>query len=98
DIEPDEEWKARLKRSIEEGLQSMVEDAKDNLEESLRQTGISDEDRDRFKADYAHIMRNVRKLATESYHAELERERNERRWAAGIPVSSGWTHALQQEQ
>ncbi|KAF8990011.1 hypothetical protein BDQ17DRAFT_1372460 [Cyathus striatus] len=98
DIEPDEEWKAKLKQSIEEGLQSMVKDAKDNLENSLRQMGISDEDRDRFKADYAHIMRNVRKLATESYHAELERERNERRWAAGIPISTGWTHALQQEQ
>ncbi|KAF8990029.1 hypothetical protein BDQ17DRAFT_1178272, partial [Cyathus striatus] len=98
DTEPDDQWKAELKQRIDESLKPKVKSATKSLVQGLRRPGISDEDFYRFKSDYTQIMRDVRKISTESYHTELDRERSERRWAAGVPISSGWNQALNQEQ
>ncbi|KAF8881249.1 hypothetical protein BD779DRAFT_1675555 [Infundibulicybe gibba] len=78
DIEPDETWKTTLRRNIEDSLNDMVREAKENLESRLKEGHPKD--------------------ATETFHAELEREREQRRWAAGQAMRPEWTEALKQEQ
>ncbi|RXW22746.1 hypothetical protein EST38_g3114 [Candolleomyces aberdarensis] len=95
ELEPDDEWKAALKRRIEGELAPMVKDAKDQLETSLRR---NPEDRNRLLADHQTAMMNIRILAEEQFREELGRERQERRWAAGMPVETNWMELLREEQ
>lgn len=98
DVEPDEEWKSRLRNKIEENLASMVKEAKDSRDNQLREAPVSAEDRERLTAEYKTAMNNIRQLAAEQFQIELDRERQERRWASGIPMNPHWTEALKQEQ
>ena len=98
DCEPDDEWKEQLRKRIEEGLQSMVTDAKENLAAELRKAPDTLETRMRLEADYKQAMQTIRSLASEQYQLELDRERNQRRWTAGVPMSAAWTHYFQDEQ
>jgi len=98
DVEPDEEWKNRLRKEIEENLASMVKEAKDSRDNQLREAPVSAEDRERLTTEYKTAMNNIRQLAAEQFQIELDRERQERRWASGIPMNPQWTEALKQEQ
>ena len=98
DVEPDEEWKNRLRKEIEENLASMVKEAKDSRDHQLREAPVSAEDRERLTMEYKTAMNNIRQLAAEQFQIELDRERQERRWASGIPMNPQWTEALKQEQ
>ncbi|KAJ8468671.1 hypothetical protein ONZ45_g17165 [Pleurotus djamor] len=100
DVEPSEEWKQKLRQRIEEGLQDMVHDAKSNLEAKTRQVQgpASTSYREHLNAEYVAALSEIRKLAAEQFQAELERERQERRWAVGIALTPGWDEALKQEQ
>ena len=98
DVEPDEEWKNRLRKAIEENLASMVKEAKDSRDNQLREAPVSPEDRERLTMEYKTAMNNIRQLAAEQFQIELDRERQERRWASGIPMNPQWTEALKQEQ
>jgi hypothetical protein len=98
DVEPDEEWKTRLRKEIEENLASMVKEAKDSRDNQLREAPVSAEDRERLTTEYKTAMKNIRQLAAEQFQIELDRERQERRWASGIPMNPQWTEALKQEQ
>ncbi|CAA7266236.1 unnamed protein product [Cyclocybe aegerita] len=51
DFEPDEEWKAQLKKRIEGGLQSMVQDAKARMPDKTKRH-ITVETRLRLEAEY----------------------------------------------
>ncbi|KAF9455964.1 hypothetical protein BDZ94DRAFT_1276863 [Collybia nuda] len=98
DIEPDEQWKTNLRTRIEEGLKSMVQDAKDNMAAELRRAPVGAEERERLTQEYTDAMTNIRKLAAEAFQTELERERQERRWASGQAMLPQWSQALMEEQ
>ena len=97
-VEPDDEWKKQLKDRIEGELKSMVKDAKDSMDNKLRQAPIGHIERERLAEEHSQAMSNIRKLAAESFQIALERERQERRWAAGQQMHSAWSEALIQEQ
>ena len=96
--EPDDEWKVQLKSRIEDGLQSMVADAKENHEAELRKASDDPETRTRLEVDYKQAMQTIKSLATEQYQLELDRERNQRRWTAGVPMTPAWTQYFREEQ
>ena len=98
DYEPDEDWKLQLRKRIEEGLQSMVADAKRNHATESRKAPDTAETRIRLEASYKEAMQTIKNLATEQYQLELDRERNQRRWTAGVPMSPGWTQFFHEEQ
>ena len=95
DCEPDDAWKEQLRKRIEEGLQSMVIDAKDNHASELIKMP---EARMRLEADYKQAIQTIRNLASEQYKLELDRERNQRRWTAAVPMTPGWSRYFHQEQ
>ncbi|RDB18405.1 Serine/threonine-protein kinase STY8 [Hypsizygus marmoreus] len=98
DIEPDQAWKDALKQEIEDGLKSMVEDAKKNLNDELAKAPVSVEERERVTAEYHHAMSSIRTIATDVFRDHLERERQERRWAAGTLLLPLWSEKLKREQ
>ncbi|KAJ3504293.1 hypothetical protein NLJ89_g8008 [Agrocybe chaxingu] len=77
DFEPDEQWKTQLKKRIEEGLQSMVQEAKDNQDAELKKAPVGVEARMRLAEEYKQAMSNIKQLATDQYQQELDRERNQ---------------------
>ena len=98
DCEPDDAWKENLRKRIEEGLKSMVADARDNHATELSKAPDTTEARTRLEADYNEAMRTIKSLASEQYKLELDRERNQRRWTAGVPMTPGWSQYFRQEQ
>ena len=67
DHEPDDEWKEQFKKRIEEGLQSMVTDAKESLAAELRKAPDIPETCMRLEADYKQTVQTIRNLASEQY-------------------------------
>lgn len=98
EFEPDDEWKEQLKKKIEGELTSMVQAAKDTQMEELKRVPISASDRDRLEHEYQKAMKNIRTIADEQYVAELNRERNQRRWIGGAPMDPRWVRVLHEEQ
>ncbi|KAG5641344.1 hypothetical protein DXG03_005457 [Asterophora parasitica] len=98
DNEPDKAWKDALKAQIEEGLSSMVADAKKNMQDELDKEVVTPHRRDELTREYNAAMKNIRDLAEDTFQVELERERQERRWASGKEMLPQWTEALKQEQ
>jgi hypothetical protein len=80
DFEPDNIWKEDLRKRIEEGFRSIVEDAKDNHAKEVSKAPDTTEARIRLEAYYKESMKTIRSLANEQYNYELDRERNQRRW------------------
>ena len=98
DCEPDDAWKEQLKKRIKEGLWSMVVDAKENYATELSKAPDTPEARMRLEVDYKEAMLTINGLASEQYKLELDRERNQRRWAAGVPMTPGWSQYFHEEQ
>ena len=98
DCEPDDAWKQNLRKRIEEGLQSMVADAKENHATELSKAPDTPEARTHLEAEYSEAMQTIKSLALEQYKLELGRERNQRRWTAGVPMTPGWSQIFRQEQ
>lgn len=98
DFEPDDEWKRQLRKRIEESLESMVKDVKDNQAAQLRKQVVTEETRLQLEEEYKQAMVNIKTIASEQYRMELDRERNQRRWTAGKPINPEWTRILAEEQ
>ena len=98
DCEPDDAWKEQLRKRIKEGLQSMVADATENHAAELSKAPNTPEARMRLEADHKQTMQTISGLASEQYKLELDRERNQRRWTAGVPMTPIWTQYFHQEQ
>lgn len=98
DFEPDDVWKSQLRKRIEESLESMVKDVKENQVAQLRKEVVTEETRLRLEEEYKQAMVNIRSIANEQYRMELDRERNQRRWTAGKPINAEWTRILAEEQ
>ena len=95
DLEPSDEWKANLKKRIEGELAPMVKDAKDQLESNIQRNPGR---RNQLIVEHQSAMGNIRRLAEEQFREELQRERQERRWAAGMSLENKWLVSLREEQ
>lgn len=98
DFEPDEQWKSRLKVDIESNLRSMVDEAKQNLQDTLKRAPVTALERERLTEEHLATMKNIRNLAEEQFRIALERERQERRWAAGQVLDQEWSDTMIKEQ
>ncbi|KAG6906573.1 hypothetical protein DXG01_013112, partial [Tephrocybe rancida] len=98
ELEPDKAWKDALRAKIEDGMATMVEDAKKSLQSELNGGPVSEERREALNQEYQRTMHTLRALAQDTFGVELERERQERRWAAGVDMTPTWNDALVQEQ
>ncbi|KAI6016196.1 hypothetical protein EDC04DRAFT_560942 [Pisolithus marmoratus] len=91
DLEPDETWKERLKQRIQDNLRHMFEDARKRTREELEKAPSNEVERIRAAGEAA--IQDIYKMAQEHYTMELQRERQERRMAAGE-----WTDDMMKEQ
>ncbi|KAF9652697.1 hypothetical protein BDM02DRAFT_2567875 [Thelephora ganbajun] len=96
DFEPEEEWKTNLRQHIEDTLKPAAEKLKRELNEKLK--GLSPPEDSKVHTDYDNAMIELRRTANEQYRQLLERERQERRWAAGEKVDEKWSEILMKEQ
>ena len=96
DFEPEEEWKTNLIQRIEDTLKPAAEKLKRELTEKLK--GLSPPEDSKAHIDYDNAMIGLRRTANEQYRQLLERERQERRWAAGEKVDEKWSEILMKEQ
>jgi len=96
DFEPEEQWKTNLRQRIEGTLKPAVEKLKRELTERLKD--LSPPEESKAKTDYDNAMAELRRTANEQYRQMLERERQERRWAAGEKVDEKWSEILMKEQ
>ena len=87
DFEPDDEWKRKLKQDIEQSFKSMIQSARDNQQVQLIEGNLSQEELDH---EYKRTLHNIKGLAEEQYQLALMKERNERRWIAGVQMLPGW--------
>ncbi|KAI6007891.1 hypothetical protein EDC04DRAFT_931111 [Pisolithus marmoratus] len=90
-LEPDEAWKERLKQRIQDNLRHMFEDARKRTREELEKAPSNEVERIRAAGEAA--IQDIYKMAQEHYTMELQRERQERRLAAGE-----WTDDMMKEQ
>ena len=96
DFEPEEEWKSSLRQRIEDSLKPSAENLKRELNEKLK--ALSPPEDSKAHADYDNAMIELRRKANEHYRQLLERERQERRWAAGEKVDDKWSEIFMKEQ
>ena len=95
DFEPDDEWKRKLKQDIEQSFKSMIQEARDKQQVQLMEGNVSREELD---LQYKRTLHNIKGLAEEQYQLALMKERNERRWIAGVQMLPGWNDVLHKEQ
>ena len=98
DVEPDDMWKDALKKRIEEGLKSMVDDATKARDDQLARIPPNSPQREGIWQDHENAMKTIVSLARDEFQLELERERQERRWSNGQAMTPQWDHALKSEQ
>ncbi|KAI9462763.1 hypothetical protein BJY52DRAFT_1116100, partial [Lactarius psammicola] len=79
EIEPDEQWKADLRKRIEHGLLDMVEDAQ-TARDTILNSQPSEGSRERAMAQYDKSMSEIRTLAQEEFNRQLRSEMAERKW------------------
>jgi len=96
DFEPEDQWKANLRQRIEGTLKPAAEKLKRELTERLKD--LSPPEESKAKTDYDNAMAELRRTANEQYRQILERERQERRWAAGEKVDEKWSEIFMKEQ
>ncbi|KAF9068828.1 hypothetical protein BDP27DRAFT_761252 [Rhodocollybia butyracea] len=95
DLEPDEQWKENLKAQIQLNLASMVKDAETQYKDNLEKNPA---DGDRLKMELAAAIDTIKKLATEEFKSQLERERSQRRWATGQELPPELAEDMKKEQ
>jgi hypothetical protein len=81
-FEPDERWKANLREKIDQGLISVVNDAKAALADILAKAPVTELQRDLISREHVETLSQIRRLGQEQFDRSLEAERAERRLAA----------------
>src|SRR5713226_3119402 len=91
-LEPDEQWKANLRKRIEHDLLHTVEGAQ-IVRDTILNSQPSESSRVRAQRDYEESMNNIRMLAQEEFNRILRQEMSERKWAFGVvdSDSSQWS-------
>ncbi|CAA7266237.1 unnamed protein product [Cyclocybe aegerita] len=82
DFEPDKEWKAQLKKRIEDALEPMVQYVEERQQAELGKGPFNAEARMRLETEYKQTMNSIKELANGQYLLELNRERDQRRQTA----------------
>ena len=95
-VEPDEQWKADLRKRIEHSLLHMVEDAQ-IVRDTILGSQPSENSRERAQREYEKSMDNIRTLAQEEFTRRLREEMSERKWALDVVVSNSPDVARQQQ-
>ena len=85
-LEPDEQWKADLRKRIEHDLHHMVEDAQ-IVRDTILNSQPSESSRERAQRDYEEIMDSIRTLAQDEFTRMLRQELSERK----RPVDTDFT-------
>jgi hypothetical protein len=76
----------------------MISEAKQNLQDTLKKAQVSAIERERLIEEHRATMKNILDLAEEQFQIALERERQERRWAAGQTLDQEWSESMIKEQ
>lgn len=100
-FEPDQAWKNDLRRLISQGLQPLVDEARQEHANHWIPKPSNDYEHasnENVKHTYEVTMTRIRRTAQEQYDAEIEHERQLRRLAAGVPLDEGWSETLVREQ
>ncbi|KAI9452480.1 hypothetical protein BJY52DRAFT_1124315, partial [Lactarius psammicola] len=79
EIEPDDQWKADLRKRIERDLLVMVEDAQ-TARDKILNSQPSEGSRERAMAQYDKSMSEIRTLAQDEFNRQLRTEMAERKW------------------
>src|SRR5713226_7358780 len=95
-LEPDEQWKADLRKRIEHGLLHMVESAQ-ITRDTILNSQPSEESRERAQRNYEESMNNIRMLAQEEFNTLLRQEMSERKWALNLVDNNSPDVARQQQ-
>ncbi|KAL1757125.1 hypothetical protein FB107DRAFT_177431, partial [Schizophyllum commune] len=85
--EPDEAFKENLRRRIHENLKEMVTNAHETRDRSLADDPANAEE---HQKTYRSTMDELNHLAEESFQAELQHEREARRWSSGTSAPPAW--------
>ncbi|KAF9254600.1 hypothetical protein L218DRAFT_938457, partial [Marasmius fiardii PR-910] len=94
-LEPDEQWKHKLRANINENVQSVLQDAERKKEEDLRK---SPKDRGRIEEEYQSTINTIKQAAREQFLEELERYREERAYTLGLNMGPKWREKVSREQ
>jgi hypothetical protein len=95
-IEPDDQWKADLRKRIEHDLLHMVEDAQ-ILRDTILSSQPNETGRERAQREYDESMNNIRTLAQDMFTRQLRQEMSERKWALDSIDSNSPDVARQQQ-
>lgn len=96
--ELDKEWIDALRVRIKEAKASMVAEAERALQNKLNEGFVDEAMRQRLLDEHERSLKDIDELMLAQYQEEINRERAERRWAAGGQVDSEWSEALIKEQ
>ncbi|KAG7446729.1 uncharacterized protein BT62DRAFT_83715 [Guyanagaster necrorhizus] len=99
--EPDDQWEAELKEKLSVAFNDMLRQAKQKLEDDLNSLGgdnIDAAQKKKLIGEYQASERQIKSYATQSFRFEVEKEREQRRWAAGLEMRTGWKEDLENEQ
>ncbi|PBK61644.1 hypothetical protein ARMSODRAFT_657374 [Armillaria solidipes] len=99
--EPDDQWKAELKEKLSVAFNDMLDQAKQKLETDLKSLGgenIDPMEKKKLFDEYQASERQIKSFANQSFRVEVEKEREQRRWAAGLEIRTEWRADLENEQ
>ncbi|KAF9029158.1 hypothetical protein BDZ89DRAFT_735071 [Hymenopellis radicata] len=103
EFEPSREWRDGLFKRVQDTYVDMVAEAKRHLEDCLAADGLTNDHLHdpRYKnhiAEYQDRKENAKKISQQAYNDQLQRERFERRWGAGLTMPRSWTEDVGAEQ
>ncbi|TRM63351.1 hypothetical protein BD626DRAFT_37203 [Schizophyllum amplum] len=93
ELNPTRTSKNDLRARIHENLREMAENARKEREKAISEDAEHEDD---HQSVYEETMRDLRIVAEESYQAELQREREARRWSSGSSAPPAWLLSEQQ--
>ena len=96
--EPGAEWKESLRKQIEENLLPMYNDAKETLNQKLREAPVDEARRERLVKEHHDTLKNIRRIADDIFRDQIEEERQQLLWARGETVDSAWSGGLVKQQ
>src|SRR5712672_1009621 len=96
-LEPDEQWKADLRRRVEHELRHMVEEAR-TVRDAILNSQPPESSRERAQREFEESMNNIRSLAQESFNSQLCLEMNERKRALDYLEDSNSPEVVPQQQ
>ena len=95
-FEPDEQWRADLRKRIEHDLRHLVEDAR-TARDTILNSHSSERSHEHAQREYEEKMDVIRRLAQEDFNREMAIEMCERKWALDLVDSNSPSVARRQQ-